>query len=230
MKEILLVISILFGIERVWAQNVSDLPANSFPFNLSGNTIQTFDNRYEGVKGFPTFLEDHCPGTVELKKDEHYKNVLINYDAVSDNLIARSDRTKANMIVRKDLVASFILHDGLVEYEFVKLPVDGVPTFLLTLSEGTISFFCKVSKEIKRAELGGAYNVSGNPYDEFRTIYTFYMTEGAVLKTIPQTKRGIIKFFPTIEKELNAFFKANKADLTDLHYAKSLFAFINTNL
>jgi hypothetical protein len=214
----------------VCAQNVSDLPANSFPFNLSGNTIQTFDNRYEGVKGFATFLEDHSPGTVELKKHEVYKGVLINYDATTDNLIARSERTKASMIVRKDLVESFVLHDGLVEYEFVKLSVDETPTFLLALSRGVTSFFCKISKEIKRAELGGAYNVSGNPYDEFRTVYTFYMTEGNSLKVIPQTKRGIIKLFPTIEKEMNAFFKENKIDLTDLQYARFLFTFINLKL
>lgn len=220
----------VFCIEIACAQNVSDLPANSFPFNLSGNIIQTFDNRYEGVKGFPTFLEDHCAGAVELKKDEVYSNVLINYDAVTDNLIAKSERTKANMIVRKDLVESFTLRDGLLEYEFIKLPVNGAPTFLLTLSRGNTSFFCKVSKEIKRAELGGAYNVSRDPYDEFRTVYTFYMTEGTSFKIIPQTKRGITKLFPTIEKELSVFFKENGLDLADLQYARSLFAFINTNL
>src|SRR5690606_22444006 len=149
MREILLVISILFGIEMVCAQNVSDLPANSFPFNLSGNTIQTFDNRYEGIQGHHTFFEDFSPGLVELKNKEIYQNVLINYDAILDNLIAKSERTSSNMVVRKDLVQRFVLYKGNEEFRFIKHSINGLPVFLLELVDGEIAFYCKVTKLIK---------------------------------------------------------------------------------
>jgi len=70
----------LIGAEKIVGQNISDLPANSAPFNFTGYTAKVFDNRYEGVKGTYTFFENFRPGTVDLKKGE-LTGVLINYDA-----------------------------------------------------------------------------------------------------------------------------------------------------
>jgi len=230
MREILLVLSILFGIEMVCAQNVSDLPANSFPFNLSGNTIQTFDNRYEGIQGHHTFFEDFSPGLVELKNKEIYQNVLINYDAILDNLIAKSERTSSNMVVRKGLVQRFVLYKGNEEFRFIKHSINGLPVFLLELVDGEIAFYCKVTKSIKRAELGGAYNTSQNRYDEFKSSYVYYVKDLKGLREIPQTKKGVIRSFPNLETKLNTFFKQNRIDFNDYSQGRFLFKYISENL
>jgi hypothetical protein len=230
MKKNLLAISIVFGIEMVCAQNVSDLPANSFPFNLSGNTIQTFDNRYEGIQGHHTFFQDFSPGLVELKNKEIYQNVLINYDAVLDNLIAKSEKISSNMVVRKDLVQRFVLYEGSQEFRFIKYSINGLPVFLLELVEGEVAFYCKVTKSIKRAELGGAYNTSQNRYDEFKSSYVYYVKDLKGLREIPQTKKGVIRSFPNLETKLSTFFKNNKIDFNDYSEVRSLFKYISENL
>ncbi|MBX2968874.1 MAG: hypothetical protein KF803_05860 [Cyclobacteriaceae bacterium] len=230
MKSILILTFSVLSATVACSQQVSDLPANSFPFNLSGNTIQTFDNRYEGVRGHYTFFEDFSPGVVELKNKEVYQNVLINYDAVSDNLIAKSERTSSNMVVRKDLVQKFVLRDGSREFRFVKQSVNGLATFLLELVEGETAFYCKVSKSIRRAELGGAYNTSESRYDEFKSSLIYYIKDLKGFREIPQTKKGIIRSFPSLENKLSTFFKKNKVDFNDYYEVQFLFEYIAENL
>src|SRR5689334_15850600 len=87
------VLTMLFATPRLVAQNVSDLPANSSPFNFAGPSVMAYDNRYEGVKGTNTFFEEFKPGTIELRKGK-FSDVLINYDAYSDNLLAKNEKMK----------------------------------------------------------------------------------------------------------------------------------------
>ncbi|MBX2964978.1 MAG: hypothetical protein KF845_02445 [Cyclobacteriaceae bacterium] len=229
MKKILILISATFLSGIAICQQVADLPANSFPFNLTGTTIQTFDDRHEGVVGYYTFFEDFSAGIVELKNKGVYKNVLINYDAVSDNLIAKSERISSAMVVRKDLVQQFVLSDGVREFKFIKLSVNGLPTYLLVLVEGDLTFYCKTTKSIKRADLGGAYNTSESRNDEFRSVNTYYIADRVGLRELPQTKKGIIRSFPHMEDKLNVFFKKNKINFSDHAEAQFLFEFIQEN-
>ena len=218
---------LFFASATAFAQQPSDLPPNSAPFNLSGAQVATFDHRYEGVKGFYTFLEDFVPGKVELKKDQVYDNVLINYDAVSDNLIAKSEKIGGLVTVRKDLIQRFVLKAEDVEYTFEKKTVKGIHVFLLKLTEGNTQFYCKLSKSIKQTDLGGPYNTSGANYDEFKQVVTYYFVgmEGS-LSELPSNKKGILKAFPQLEIELTQFFKETKIDFNDFRQAQLLFFFI----
>jgi len=218
----------LFFVNAIaFAQQPSDLPPNSAPFNLSGAQVVTFDHRYEGVKGFHTFLENFVPGKVELKKDQVYDNVLINYDAVSDNLIAKSEKIGGLVSVRKDLVLRFILKADDAEYTFEKKTVKGTHGFLLKLTEGSTQFYCKLSKSIKQVDLSGAYNTSNTNYDEFKQVVTYYFVGmNGSLSELPSNKKSIIKTFPQLEKDLTQFFKENKIDFNDYQQAQLLFSFI----
>jgi hypothetical protein len=210
------------------AQNASDLPANSFPFNLSGQTVKTFDNRYEGVRGSYTFMSDFQPGIIELK-GTLYKNVLINYDAYTDNVIAKHDKLEGAVQLRKDMISRFELNtssDGV--YAFVKRNVKGVPTFLLAIHEDSVSLYCKVSKTIKKANMGGAYNASQTNYDEFITMNTYYFQhDKGELSEIQNNKKGILKALPNHEKELTDYLKGKKLDFNDYEQMKLLSLYIN---
>lgn len=210
------------------AQNVSDLPANSFPFNLSGQIVKTFDNRYEGVRGSYTFLDDFQPGIIELK-GTLYKNVLINYDAYTDNVIAKHDKLEGAVQLRKDMISRFELNtssDGV--YAFVKRNVNGIPTFLLAIHEDSVSLYCKVNKTIKKASMGGAYNASQTNYDEFITVNTYYFqhNKGELIE-IQNNKKGILKALPNLEKELTDYLKGKKLDFNDYEQMKLLSLYIN---
>jgi hypothetical protein len=210
------------------AQNVSDLPSNSFPFNLGGQTVMRYDKRYVGVKGFHTFFENFQPGAVELKKGE-VANGWISYDAYSDNVLARIEKTKDTVQLRKDLINSFVIkRPSVSEVVFVKKEVNGVPTFLYELSRDSISMYCKVSKKIVRAEIGGAYNTTDKKYDEFVTENTYFVTKSGALVELPKSKKGVVRTFPEFEDHVSDFFKVNKIDFNDYNHMKSLIAFINT--
>lgn len=213
------------------AQLPSDLPPNSAPFNFSGMQVATFDHRYDGVKGYHTFVKDFVRGVIEMKKDQRYENVLINYDAVADNLIAKSDKIDGAVLVRKDLVLAFVLKTGEEEYVFEKKVIKGMPTFLLKLSGEKEIFYCRITKSIKEINLGGPYNTSQGFSDEFKEVLTYYYElEDGSLQEIPANKRGIIRTFPQLEKELTQYFKSNKIDFNSIQQAQLLFIFISERL
>ncbi len=213
------------------AQLPSDLPPNSAPFNLSGMQVATFDYRYDGVKGYYTFFEDFVSGVVDMKKDQRYENVLINYDAVTDNLIAKSNKMEGAVLVRKDLVLRFVLRTDEEEYVFEKTEVKEIPVFLLRLTEENEIFYCKVSKSIKNIDLGGPYNTAQGYSDEFKLILTYYHTlDDGSLKEIPASKKGVIRTFPQLEKELTQYFKNNKVDFNNRQQTQLLFTFISERL
>lgn len=211
------------------AQGVSDLPANSFPYNLSGRSVMTYDNRYEGVKGTYTFLDEFMPGTVELKKGK-FTNVLINYDAYNDNLLAKNDKINDVVQMRKDLVINFVLKNASgKEFAFTKQSINGTPTFLLNLVRDTISLFCRISKTIKKADIGGAYNTSENRKDEFVTTSTFYFAKGNDdLQEIQKNKKGILNAFPEFKDQLSTYLKQNKIDFNSHDHMKLVIMYVNT--
>ena len=233
MKEIVFTLVLVFvslgcSIEMK-AQGISDVPSNSFPFNLSGRSIMTYDNRYEGVKGTYTFLEEFMPGTVELKKGK-FTDVLINYDAYTDNLLAKNDKINETVQMRKDMVINFVLKKASgVEYTFSKESINGVPTFLLNLVQDTISLYCRIRKTIVKADLGGAYNTSEKKFDEFVTENTFYVFNGSGdLREIQKSKKGILQAFPEFNDQLSAYLKQNKIDFKSLDHMKLLIKYVNT--
>ncbi|HEU5289765.1 MAG TPA: hypothetical protein VFU05_03920 [Cyclobacteriaceae bacterium] len=223
------VLAMLCNSTGLIAQNVSDMPSNSFPFNLTGQTVMSYDNRYEGIKGSYTFFEEFKPGTVELNRGK-FNNVLINYDAYNDDLLAMNDKIKEPVQMRKDMVLNFTLkNEAGEEYTFTKHSVNGIPTFLLDLVRDTISLFCRVGKEVKKAEVGGAYNTSEKRYDEFITVYTYYVSkENNALQEIQKSKKGILQAFPEYENQLSIYLKKNKISFNDYNQMKLFVTYINS--
>jgi len=206
------------------AQTVSDLPT----LNLSGQSVITFDGRYEGVKGTYTLFEEFRPGKVELVSGK-FSNVLINYDAYGDNLVAKNAQMKDAVMMRKDMVLSFGLNDSGEEYLFIKRNVSGKPTFLLDLVRDSISLFCKISKTIKKANVGGAYNTTETRYDEFIITKTFYVSKrGGELIEMQKFKKAVLETFPEYEDQLSDYIKKNKVDYKDHNQMKLLVEYINT--
>jgi hypothetical protein len=228
MNKRITIFFVLAGLTSAFAQNVADLPANSFPFNLAGQTMMTFDSRYEGVKGTYMFLEEYTPGTVTLKTGK-FDHVLTNYDAHTDNLLVRSEKMGGVMQVRKDMVTDFSLRSPSGEdFLFVKKSVGETPMFLLELVRDSVSLYCKVTKTIKKAEYGGAYNMSETRYDEFISANTYYFVAGSEkLQMVPNTRKGVVRSFPEFEQELSSYLKGRKLDFNNYGHMKMLFEHIN---
>lgn len=214
---------------QLTAQSVSDSPANSFPFNLGAQTVMRYDHRYEGVKGSYTFLEEFKPGTIVLSKGK-FNDVLINYDAYNDDLLAMNDKIKEPVQMRKDMVLNFTLkNDDGEEFEFTKHNINGTPTFLLNLVRDSISLFCHVGKTIKKADIGGAYNTSERRYDEFMPLNIYYLAKGkGVLQELQKSKKGILQSFPEFDEQLSSYLKKNKIDFNNYDQVKALVLYVNS--
>jgi hypothetical protein len=188
------------------------------------------DNRYEGIEGSYMLFDDFVPGKMILKRDKVYTNVMLNYDAYSDELIAKDLRLNETVIIRKDMVESFTLEspDGVIE--FTKMSINGVPTYLLGLINDSLTLYVKAGKKIKKANLGGAYNTSEIRSDQFVADYVYYVVrkaEASLLK-IENTKRGIVKAFPEYESQLSDYLKRKRIDFNDFNQVRLLVMHLNT--
>ena len=224
-----IVFVILSGTTALIAQSVSDLPSNSSPFNFTGPSVMAYDGRYEGVRGTNTFFEEFKPGTIELKKGK-FSDVSINYDAYSDNLLAKNEKIKDIVQMRKDMVQNFVLKDATgQEFTFTKESLNGSPTFLLNLVRDSISLYCRVSKTIKKAEIGGAYRIDQSKSDEFVTVNTYYVNKGdGQFQELAKSKKGILKVFPEYDDQLSTYWKKNKVDFDSYDQMKQLISHINS--
>lgn len=232
MKNLILtvfVFAICCTATRLIAQNVSDVPFNSSLFNFMGPSVMAYDNRYEGIKGTNTFFEEFKPGTIELKKGK-FSDVLINYDAYSDNLLAKNEKLKDIVQMRKDMVQTFVMKDEAgQEFTFTKQNVNGTPTFLLDLVRDTISLFCRVSKTIRKAEIGGTYKIDQNNSDEFITSNNYYIAKGGgELQELQKNKKDLLKAFPEYRDQVSAYLKKNKIDFNNYDQMKLVIAYVNS--
>lgn len=208
------------------AQNPSDLPANSFPFNMGGATVKAFDNRYEGVKGTHLFMDVFQPGKIHFK-NKNYSGLLLNYDAINDQVLIKKDTAAEAFIMRKDIIESFSLQNNGQFYHFIRLSWDGAQQYFLELVNGKTALYCKVTKSLQRAELGGAYNASENRSDRFVTTNEYYIKkDGGDLQKLSQSKKGINKAFPEKESEISPLLKG-KLDFNNYEQVTSLFMEIN---
>lgn len=221
---------LLMSTGRMMGQNVSDLPANSYPFNLTGQTIMKFDERYKDVNGYHTYAEKFVKGTVRLRTGQVHKNVLINYDCVNDDLISQSNAMSGAMLVRKDLVESFTMslpgQSG--EVHFIQQTISESPTFLWVLVADTIPLFCKVKKVIKGGDFTGAYNTNEYKAREFVTEYVFYisMSKNQFIE-VPNKRKSFVKLFPQYQQQLEEYFQSSKVNFNDTNDVRLLMLFVN---
>jgi hypothetical protein len=55
--------------------------------NDIGNTVRTYDGRYEGVKGHPDLYDDWVEGHVLLENEREYQNMMLKLNVTKDELI-----------------------------------------------------------------------------------------------------------------------------------------------
>jgi hypothetical protein len=186
--------------------------ANANLANASNSMFRSFDNRYSGVKGHSTVFEDFVYGNVNMKSGERAEGQELNYDAITHELIVRSRIYKRILAVRSDLVLSFELinidGDTLL---FKKVTEKG---FCQVLHEGKLKAYMKYSKQIARANHGGAYNSNARSYDEFMDMNVILISkDGEPLEEIKASKKAFEARFPEKKEAIRRYVKDNKPDL-----------------
>src|SRR5688572_1816040 len=101
---------------------------------VDGNAVvRSFDDRYRGIKGGITLLENWVPGTVKMTRGQVWNHDQMNYDAYNGELVILHNNQEA--VVSLTMVHSFVLKNAADTLHFRRLfGVDAKPGFFQKLT------------------------------------------------------------------------------------------------
>ncbi|GGK68061.1 hypothetical protein ACD591_16795 [Rufibacter glacialis] len=198
---------------------------NALATSPATSNVRMFDNRYQGVKGSPYFLEAWVPGTVELKtnntgKSEVFKDLRLKYDVFTNLLFAVLPQTKDTIQFSTAPVLTFSL----------ELPTNPSPLLFTRLKEAKAldpalaeSFFAVVldseggkAKLVKRvakskieANFKGAYS-SGQAYDELIDETQYYVVANGAMRRVKLNRKSVLEALPDQAEKLKSFISSQK--------------------
>ncbi len=153
--------------------------------NFNQNAVQTFDDRYEGVKGSPLLLDQWTPGRVTLRDGKVFSSVQLKYDLYRDEIVVKHPYDHA-VIPEKYTVTQFSLRSEPGEDSLYFMLVDYLPNYRKfppnhfaqvlygNLSDPNTSTLLAVhNKKLIKADFQGAYSADRR-YDEFSETMTSY--------------------------------------------------------
>jgi hypothetical protein len=191
--------------------------------NAVGNTVRTYDGRYEGVKGHPYSSDEWLVGNVLLENEKEYQNVKLKYNAYQDQLIGLQQE-KYPILLDKDKVRAFTMmaKDSIEIMKFVKAKhldhrlkrVEG-DQYVQVLHQGIVSLYALNRKLLNKANYRGAYNY-GNKYDEFVNIEpTYYLAEAGEAHKLKLKKRKVIKSFDDHTQAISKYIENEHLELSN---------------
>lgn len=153
--------------------------------DFNQGAVQTFDERYEGVKGTPFLVDQWSPGKVTMRNGKVYTSVALKYDLYRDEIVVKHPYDHA-VIPDKRTITQFSLsaehtNDSsyfiLVDYlpDSRKFPPNHFAQVLYgSLSDpGTSTLLAVHNRKLIKADYQGGYSAN-RPYDEFSEIMTSY--------------------------------------------------------
>lgn len=191
--------------------------------NAVGNTVRTYDGRYEGVRGHPYFQDEWMVGNVLLENEREYRDVKLKYNVYQDQLIGLQQE-KYPIILPKDQVRAFTIlkQDSTQTANFVKAihleaELSKVPPeqFVQVLYEGKLKLYAVNRKLLDEADYRGAYSV-GRTYDEFGELDAVYYLEGPWgVEKLKRRNKKVLKVFKMHAKKLKEYVVAEELNLHD---------------
>jgi hypothetical protein len=192
-----------------------------------GNTVfRSFDDRYAGVKGGTTLLQEWAPGKITMTRGQVFSHDKINYDAFNGELIVLRDDREA--VVNVNMVKDFVLNVGADTLHFTRLPgADGKLAFFQKLvPDAKVGLYKKVYKILVEPDYKGAYS-TGRNYAEFISEEKFFcVVPGKGMKEL-KSKKNLLEEFPDHKDALNQFIKKEKIDFKNQNDLKNLFVYLN---
>lgn len=192
--------------------------------NAVGNTVRTYDDRYEGVKGHPYFSDEWMLGNVLLENEQEYQNVKLKYNLYEDQLVGLQHEKYA-ILLDKDKVRAFTIRDEESgnTYNFVKAAhlnhsfkkVNG-NQFVQVLHQRKVALYAVNRKTLNKASYRGAYNY-GNMYDEFVDMDAeYYLGESGKAEKLKFRKRKLLTAFDAHRDLLNKYIDEQQLSINEV--------------
>lgn len=187
-------------------------------------SVQTFDNRYEGIKGSPYVFEDFLKGTVTINKVV-YDELYLNIDAYNNIVLFKRNPSDQEKAFNNSKIEKFTVEreNGTVKQFELILNETREYTICEILFSGKSKHYKTYSKTIIKADYQGAYS-SNKRYDEFDEIVRYFV-DGVLYKN---NLKGITGVYPTYAAEIKKFVKDNNLKLNLDGDLIKLLAFIDT--
>ncbi|MGB3852252.1 MAG: hypothetical protein WA958_19970 [Tunicatimonas sp.] len=186
--------------------------------NNSQAAVQTFDERYEGVRGTPFLSDQWAAGTVTLRDGKVHDKVQLKYDAYQDELVVKHPYDRA-VIPDKLTITQFVLDSAQtgdsLHFVFVsylpnnrKFPSNHFAQVLygsFTDSQNSTLLATHTRKLIK-ADYEGAYSADRR-YDAFGPIMTSYylIKPNGQTERFKPTQRAVRRLFKDKKKAIDEF-------------------------
>lgn len=214
-KKVILFVIYLSTIINVFSQESSgnDSQENIFKIGGSGaatGVVRQFDNRYEGVKGSPFYLDDWVKGAVIMQNGQKAENIQLKFNAYENELLMHQSNTRIVYIPKEQINSFSLLNPGTNrEVIFQNLPHHKKADqkhFYKLLFKGTVSLYQDIIVVFEKADYQGGYS-NDKTFDEFKTYSHYYYksepdSEFHKLKT---TSSSISKAFPGHSAEIKKF-------------------------
>jgi len=221
------IICLFFVITGIYHHAFSqDLQGNAAQENLDKiggmdygvGIVRKFDNRYEGIKGTPFYLEDWTDGSINFENGDTIDNLKLKYNLYEDELLVL-DRRLGAIYVDKSRVSTFYLApSGGQGYRFSKLPhpkKETLKTYYRIIYQGEITLLENIKVVFEKANYSGGYS-NDKKYDEFKKYTSFYFIKKNSENPRPQklkTNAGAVsKIFPNHQKEIKKYINQNLLD------------------
>lgn len=214
--------------------DLKDLASQSKNATATVSQIPLFTVK-EKTQGTQYLFNDWVRGTVfrENGLPADTRNLFFNYDKIGKRLLATSDK-KLMIDVDKNQLTSFSLaSNDDTTYTFKKIKIIDSSIFFLVVTESETGF--SLYKTITTKFIPSNYEVkgiieSGNPYDEYKDSYEYYvvMPGSTAFKKLDGLKAKSIKSaFINSANKINTYFKENPdAEINEL-FLIGLISYLN---
>ncbi len=202
--------------------NFDQLEGSSFA------AIRQVDNRYDGVKGFPTLYQDFILGEVQTKNNRKLTG-LINYNAQSDELWIKKAGQTVSVLASEITAFKFDSSKTKTAFNhFAFYSASKKSGYFCILVEGNKPLLCRIAKRMLKADFSGAYS-TGARSDEFLTYIDFFtLDKDNHLSEIKQSKNAILSFYEDKKDQILEHLNTEKIDIKKQEDLIKLFAYINS--
>jgi hypothetical protein len=222
---------ILFCISTLsLAQGLDGLEGQTNLQMLGGSSLsaRTFDNRYDGVDGYPTLVKDFVKGRIKMNKDQVMKADNMNYDVFNDEIfVFKSGR---ELVVARNMVSAFEMDvNGITLFFSKQKNSEGEVGYYQVLTQGKVSLFIKYKKIFRKADYQGAYSVNRTK-DEFTDEQKFYWSKGDENVTVLKNKKSLLSELGENADKAETFIKENKLKMDSQDDLVRLFNYLNESI
>ncbi len=180
--------------------------------------VRKFDNRYEGIKGTPFYLEDWTNGRINFENGAATGELKLKYNVYEDELLALDRRSGAIYVDKSRVKTFYLAPSGGQEYVFTKLPhtkKENLETYYRIIYEGEVTLLENINVVFEKANYAGGYS-NDKKYDEFKKYASFYFIPKNSQNPRPQKLKtnasAVSKMFPNHQKQIKKYINQNLLD------------------